>query len=521
MSTKFLNSVSISTRQIALAVVSALVVCACVGVGIGMTRKLTASTEVAFVAKDVVADILPPPMYLIEMRLVVSQLLEGQLAPDLATKEVDRLDKEYQARVAHWSAHPPHGLESSLLGTQHTQGQAFIAAARALVQRQASGDAAGARALLPALHQQYLAHRAGVDVTVVAGTAMAESAMADFASTVSVAQLSLLVILAMGLVSVVGLAWVVSRSIVRPMLHAVTVAESVAEGDLTCRIDTSGRDEPAQLLQALDRMCRSLGTIVSEVRGNSQRVATASAQMAAGNANLQSSTDAHQRELQATSHTLKEVTGFVRQNSEAAESANALAKSTTETAEQGVAAVREVGNTMAGITESSARVGDIVGMIETIAFQTNLLALNAAVEAARAGEQGKGFAVVASEVRQLASRASGAAREIKSLVNTSRDEVQAGANLTAGANQAIQEMVGRVQQMSALVNGIWETTFAQSSGIGMLDDAITALAREATQNATLVTQTADLARHLADDANTLAAVVARFKLPQDRLALAA
>ena len=133
MSTKFLNSVSISTRQIALAVVSALVVCACVGVGIGMTRKLTASTEVAFVAKDVVADILPPPMYLIEMRLVLSQAVEGTLDVADAKKQVDRLASEYQARVDYWTQNPPHGLEKQLLGRQHEAGKTFIAAAQTQV----------------------------------------------------------------------------------------------------------------------------------------------------------------------------------------------------------------------------------------------------------------------------------------------------------------------------------------------------------------------------------------------------
>ena len=209
------------------------------------------------------------------------------------------------------------------------------------------------------------------------------------------------------------------------------------------------------------------------------------------------------------------MTGFVRQNGQAAEDAKRLAGSTTQTASNGMAAVAEVGNTMQGITRSSAQVGDIVGLIETIAFQTNLLALNAAVEAARAGEQGKGFAVVASEVRQLAGRASHAAREIKQLVHQSHAEVEAGGRLTAGATTAIEDMVNRVEDMSRLVHGIWETTFAQSSGISMLDETVSTLADDAQQNAALVHDTAAMVRSLAGNAQQLQHAVAFFRLPSD------
>lgn len=505
----------IGVRQAALAVLSLLVVCSCVGVGIGMTRQLATSSQVAFVAKDVVADILPPPLYLIEMRLVLSQALEGGMEPNAARLEVDRLAGEYADRVKHWRANPPFGLESDLLGRQHAEGERFIAGARSLVAALVAGRAEQARQQLPALDTLYQAHRQGVDTTVRSASRMATASMQDFDDTAALSTRSLMGILVLSLGVLLGLSWLVARSIVQPMLRALTMARAVADGDLSCKVPVQGRDETAQLLDALNRMCDSLARVVGEVRASSQQVATVSSQIAAGNDSLQQRTDAHRQELVATSQTLKEVTGFVQQNGEAAEDAKRLAGSTTQTASDGMAAVAEVNSTMLGITRSSAQVGDIVGLIETIAFQTNLLALNAAVEAARAGEQGKGFAVVASEVRQLAGRASHAAREIKQLVHQSHAEVQAGGRLTAGANTAIEAMVARVQDMSHLVHGIWETTFAQSSGISMLDETVATLADDAQQNAALVHDTAAMVRSLAGNARQLQASVAFFRLPHD------
>jgi len=223
---------------------------------------------------------------------------------------------------------------------------------------------------------------------------------------------------------------------------------------------------------------------------------------------------------------LREITAMVDQNARSAQDANALVQTVSAAADSGGAAMSQVSTTMDSISASSHRVADIVGVIESIAFQTNLLALNAAVEAARAGQHGRGFAVVAGEVRQLATRSSNAAREIKQLADTSCDQVGQGHQLAQGTHQAIDDMVARVNQMSALVSSIWETTFAQSSGINLLSEAVDVLAQAADSNVALVTQTASLASNLQDDAASLARTVSRFRLPGDasaaeRLPLAA
>ena len=267
---KFWTDMSIGMRQGALALMSLLVVCACVGLGIGMTRQLAHSSNVAFVAKDVVADILPPPLYLIETRLVLSQALEGSMEPTAARLEVDRLAGEYAARVQHWQANPPFGLEAELLGRQHVEGERFLAGARNLVAALAAGQADEARRQLPALNRLYQAHRDGVDTTVRSAGRMAEASMQDFADTAALATRSLLAILALSLGLLLTLTWLVARSIVQPMLRALQMARSVADGDLSCKVAVQGADETAQLLHALNRMCDSLAAVVSEVRASSQ-----------------------------------------------------------------------------------------------------------------------------------------------------------------------------------------------------------------------------------------------------------
>jgi methyl-accepting chemotaxis protein len=299
---------------------------------------------------------------------------------------------------------------------------------------------------------------------------------------------------------------------VRPLRQAVDVAESVAAGDLTVTIAAGGQDESARLLQSLDVMCRRLSDMVSEVRQSSLRVAAVSAQINAGNADLCARTDAHRSELVGTSASLKEVITLVENNARAANDAAALVDVVSAAAARGEEAMRRMAETMDGITGSSTRVGDIVGVIESIAFQTNLLALNAAVEAARAGEQGRGFAVVASEVRQLATRSSQAAREIRTLVVTSTTQVHDGHRLTRETDLAIRDMVAQVEHMSTLVKGIW--TFAQSSGINLLGETVESLSRSAESSVALVEQTRGATASLEHDAGQLARLVGRFRLEE-------
>ena len=491
---KRLSRLSVGARQLAMTLLGSLVLRAYVVLGLAENRQLADTSRTAFVAKDVVADILPPPMYLIELRLVLAQALDGSLPPADAAKDVERLAADFDARAKHWTANPPFGLEAQLLGEQHQHGQAFVAEARALMADLKAGTPDKARQRLAQAHRHYLAHRAGVDTTVAAGNALAETSMADFHSTAQHAPLRMGLMLVVGLAAMSAMAWWISRSITRPLADAVRMAQAVAAGDLTRRAPVQGQDETAQLLSSLNYMCDQLTATLGQVRTSCRLVTDASAQIANGNHDLMLRTDRHQSDLRNTDSAIAEVSRLVDDNAKAADSAHRLTESSSDVANEGVAAMELVGHTIGGIVASSKRVGDIVGLIEAIAFQTNLLALNAAVEAARAGEQGRGFAVVAGEVRLLARRSSTAAREIRQLVQDSQQAVSEGHTQADGAHDAIRRMVEQSAQMGGLVKGIWETTFAQGSGINLLRDAIKDIVTTADSSAALGTQTAQLAR---------------------------
>ena len=232
-----------------------------------------------------------------EMRLLLSQTLEGQLDADAAQGELERLAKDYQARVDWWQAHPPFGLERDLLGEQHQAAGAFIRASRDMLATLAEGDLERARQQLAGAHALYLKHRAAVDVTVVQGNALADRSMAQFDAT---GQRGVQIQLALMGLSVLGLgllSWRTARALVKPLDQAVDLAESVTAGDLSRRAHVQGQDEPAKLLHALDRMCRQLGEMVAEMRQGSLRMASACAQIHAGNLDLKSRTQGHLGEL--------------------------------------------------------------------------------------------------------------------------------------------------------------------------------------------------------------------------------
>ncbi len=509
---KFLNRFSVGRRQQLLALVGGLMLAACVVAGLRGTGQLTASSEKAFVAKDVVADILPPPMYLIELRLTLSQAVEGTLAPDLAARDVYRLSKEYSDRVSYWKTNPPFGLEQQLLGDQHVHAQAFIAVARQVLAQLKAGDTAAARQSLQQGHRVYLAHRAGVDTTVKAGNQLAALAMADFADTAQQSRWVLLAILALSVVLGGLVSWLVARSIVVPLAAAVKLAQQVAAGKLDAQVEVAGADEAAQLQQALNHMSSSLARVVGDVRVGSHDVTVACRQLASASAEMHDRTRLQSEDTKRVFETLKEIAAFVTDNATASQEAKTLATEANRSSGKGVHAMAQLGATMVDITGSSASVAEMVGLIQGVAFQTNLLALNAAVEAARAGEQGRGFAVVASEVRQLASSAARAADDIKRQVEATRQSVAAGSEGTHNANLALDEMAGIVQRMSTRVDGIWETTFSQTTCINRLVETIGELTQSAEVTAAMVAQTAGVAAELERNANGLDAAVSRFQV---------
>jgi len=319
-------------------------------------------------------------------------------------------------------------------------------------------------------------------------------------------------LLALFVLGACGLVFVFVRSITVPMNEAVTLAHAVAAGDLTTEMHVYGTNEIGQLTKSLIEMQQKLGGVVNHVRQGSQAVATASIQIAQGNHDLASRTESQASALEQTAASMEELNSTVQQNAENARQANDLALNASTVAVKGGEVVSQVVETMKGINDSSRKISDIIGVIDSIAFQTNILALNAAVEAARAGEQGRGFAVVATEVRSLASRSAEAAKEIKNLINASVERVEQGTAQVDEAGATMTEVVGAIRRVTDLMSQISAASSEQSLGVSQVGEAVTHMDQVTQQNAALVEEMAAAADSLKMQAQDLVAGVNVFKL---------
>ncbi len=292
--------------------------------------------------------------------------------------------------------------------------------------------------------------------------------------------------------------------------YAAQIASRVADGDLTVPVTVQAADDRS-LLVAMARMQRNLSSIVGRIRGSAENLTTAAHQIAAGNTDLSARTEEQAASLEQTAASIEQLTATVKQNAESANHANGLASSASEIAARGGDVVGRVIDTMQGISSSSGKIGDIIGVIDGIAFQTNILALNAAVEAARAGEQGRGFAVVAGEVRTLAQRSAAAAKEIKELIVESTTRVQDGSALVAQAGSAMHEIVESIERVRKIIGEIAAASSEQSTGIEQVNRAIAQIDEVTQQNAALVEQASAAAGLMADQTQQLIAAVAVFQ----------
>lgn len=319
---------------------------------------------------------------------------------------------------------------------------------------------------------------------------------------------------ALGLLGGIAFSYWMTISITRPIHEAVRMAKTVASGDLTGQVISTGRDEAAELLTALQGMNDSLVHLVHQVRSGADSMATATSQIAAGNLDLSSRTEEQASALEQTAASMEELAEHVKQNFEIGRHANELADSAAEVAVRGGAVVAKVVNTMEAINTSSNKIADIIGLIDGIAFQTNILALNAAVEAARAGEQGRGFAVVASEVRSLAGRSAAAAKEIKDLIGASVVNVSEGCKLVEQAGSTMDEIVVGVRRVADLMREVTLASKDQTSGIEQVNQAVGQMDQVTQQNAALVEEAAAAAQSLEQQAKSLLHTVSVFQLVQ-------
>jgi methyl-accepting chemotaxis protein len=308
-----------------------------------------------------------------------------------------------------------------------------------------------------------------------------------------------------------------SRTVLRPLKRVGAYFEHIASGDLTQRIEPPSHNEIGMLYFALKRMQDSLGRIVTTVRQGMEHINQGSQHIVAGNTDLSGRTEEQAAALQQTAASMEQLASTVKQNADNARQANQLAATASEVAQRGGLAVGEVVTTMQGISASSRKIADIVGVIDSIAFQTNILALNAAVEAARAGEQGKGFAVVAAEVRALAQRSAQAAKEIKGLIDDSVKKVAEGSSQVERAGATMQEIVDSVARVTDIMGEISAATTEQSSGIDQINLAVAQMDLVTQQNAALVQDAATSAASLREQVSHVNDAVSVFKTPEPQV----
>jgi methyl-accepting chemotaxis protein len=435
------------------------------------------------------------------------ETVKGELAKDASATPViaDALDK------LHATIHSPQGV-AALNHVMELRGP-FLEATSHLGDLARSGmrdDAAQflVKTMIP-LQNTYLAALSDLVQSQVKGM---QDFAADAAAQARSATILMTALATIATLLAAAIAFTITRSITRPIDEAVKLAQTVAAGDLSARVEVTSRDETGQLLGALKAMVENLVGVVSQVRLSSDCIATGSNQIATGNADLSQRTEEQASNLQQTAASMEQLTSTVRNNSDTARQATQLAGSAAAAATHGGVAVEQVVTTMGAIDAASKKIADIIGVIDGIAFQTNILALNAAVEAARAGEQGRGFAVVASEVRSLAQRSAEAAKQIKVLITDSVDKVQAGTEQVAEAGRTMGDIVSQVKRVNDLIAEISAATLEQTQGIGQVGNAVSQLDQVTQQNAALVEESAAAAESLSQQAAKLVEAVGVFRL---------
>jgi len=400
-----------------------------------------------------------------------------------------------------------------LLLTEHALNDKYGKSLEVLIQLAQSGDEAAARTYLRKEMRPILVdYKAAIAEQIRIQKELSAQTAADAQHTYESTRTLMIALGAVVVALAAALAWWITTSITRGLRSALDVANAVAAGDLTSRIEAQGTDEIGQLLSALSTMNANLAETVRTVRTGTETISVASREVAAGSQDLSSRTEQQAGSLEETASSMEELTSTVRQNADNARQANQLAVTASGVAARGGQVIESVVATMGQIHAASGKITDIITVIDGIAFQTNILALNAAVEAARAGEQGRGFAVVAGEVRNLAQRAAAAAKEIKGLIADSSGKVEEGSRLVQEAGTTMSDIVESVRRVTDILDEIGTASGEQSAGIEQINEAITQMDGVTQQNAALVEQAAAAAEAMQEQAGRLAEAVAVFTL---------
>jgi len=511
-----LNNITIKTRLIF--VIALLGVELIVGATVGLVSLGQANGRMqAMYSNELVClgqlDKIVRALNLNQLALARALTVEPGKVPQLLAE----IDHNNAAIDAHWkdysAAAMVDGERDEAQRFQEARAKFVDAALRPIVEALRAGDTARATALVHGpMIELFMPVRTAINALIQSQLDEAAKENQSSQSTFEMVRLVCLTGMAFGLILAAFVGAMLVKSIVRPLDEAVRIAGAVADGDLTQDIPVRANDETGHLMRALNEMNAGLARIVGRVRAGTDTIASASGQIATGNQDLSARTEQQAASLERTAASMEELTSTVRQNADNARQANTLAQSASEVAARGGTVVTQVVATMGAINASAARIADIIGVIDGIAFQTNILALNAAVEAARAGEQGRGFAVVAGEVRSLAQRSAGAAKEIKALIDDSVHKVGQGNELVDAAGRTMRDVVTSVQHAAVIMEDITAASRVQNDGIAEVNAALAQLDGITRENAGLVEESAAASASVAVQAGHLAQVLSVFKL---------
>lgn len=434
---------------------------------------------------------------------------EAKLKSEMAegSKKITKIQDSLAKRVTN------NSTVTGLLNSVRERRTIYISTRDEIFKKKADGDLIGAKAILEARFTQELREYE----TSIENVPLYYEKQIQYRNKLMDEKMGtgLIVFTILGtLTSLIGIVsiWYIPNSITRPLKEALRIAESVAKGDLSTRIQSNSKDETGLLLSALGTMQENLRMIVNGIHDGTNSIATTSRQILHGNMELTKRTETTARVLEETASSMVELASTVQNTADTAGKTSQGANIAAETTKRGGVMVDEATRIMRLIAESSRKITDIISVIDGIAFQTNILALNAAVEAARAGDQGKGFAVVASEVRALAQRSAEAAKEIKTLISDSVERVDIGLQKVDDAGREMKDIMIQIHEVQQMMQAISQATLEQSSGIRSAESAIAQIEDGTERNASLAEEATGAAKSLREEAEKLAKLVSGFKV---------